>query len=88
MRMLKVASLATVVAIEAFGLSALSPSAYAQESYWQGAPNASGPDAQKQSYGWRADTSMGASSGLRIHRGTGYALGPGSNGPSSINNGK
>lgn len=91
MRMLKVVALSTAVATGVFGLTALASSAYAQgtptatdatpQGDWQGAPT---------SNRWRADTTMGPRSGWGSSsvRRSGYGLGPGSNGPSSINNGQ
>jgi len=49
MRMLKVVALSSGIAAGMFGLAALASPAYAQ--YWQGAPNATGPDASKDVYG-------------------------------------
>jgi len=93
MRVLKVVALSTVVATGVFGLTAFASSAYAQEPFWQGAPNGTGPDEAYQSgwRSWRADTTRmaprwdGNSSSAKL---SGYGLGPGSNGPSSIDNGK
>jgi hypothetical protein len=99
MRMLNAVALSTIVATGVFGLTALASSAYAQEPFWQGAPHATGPDAAQHrnwqraptSSRWRADTSgMGRAWGSDSSSSTesGYGLGPGTNGPSSINNGQ
>ena len=48
--MLKVVALSTAVAAGMFGLTALASTAYAQ-SYWQGAPRSTGPDASTDIYG-------------------------------------
>jgi len=103
MRMLKLVALSTVLATGVFGLTLIASSAYAEDSYWQGAPNATGPDAAEQGEGapttigpsessrWRADiTNIDSRSGSDSSSttGNGYGLGPGTNGPSSIDNGK
>jgi hypothetical protein len=51
MRMLKIVALSSGIAAGMFGLTALASTAYAQAPYWQGAPNATGPDASNDSYG-------------------------------------